>query len=170
MADAIAQQVRAQITPAQQTQMGRAAAVNPAAYDAYIQGRLYFTTEYTKPASLRKAQHLFEDVDPRGSKLRACLCGTGRHLRLSGLRRSHAQGCRHTRSAKKLVARALELDDSMAKPRTLWARWSSNFDWDWDAADRAFSRAIALAPSYSCAHEDRAIFLAFLGRRSRSAR
>ncbi len=42
---------------------------------------------------------------------------------------------------------------------------SSDFDWDWEAADRAFSHAIALAPSYSCAHEDRAIFLAFIGRR-----
>ncbi|MFZ0393066.1 MAG: winged helix-turn-helix domain-containing protein [Terracidiphilus sp.] len=55
VASAIAQQVRAQITPAQQEQMGRAVAVNPAAYDAYIQGLLYFTTEFTKPASLRKA-------------------------------------------------------------------------------------------------------------------
>jgi len=40
------------------------------------------------------------------------------------------------------------------------------FEWDWDAADRAFNRAIALAPSYSCAHEDRALFLAFTGRRT----
>jgi tetratricopeptide (TPR) repeat protein len=40
------------------------------------------------------------------------------------------------------------------------------FDWDWDTADREFNRAIALAPSYSCAHEDRATFLAFTGRRA----
>ena len=43
---------------------------------------------------------------------------------------------------------------------------SSDFDWDWDTADREFNRAIALAPSYSCAHEDRAIFLALIGRRA----
>jgi tetratricopeptide (TPR) repeat protein len=42
---------------------------------------------------------------------------------------------------------------------------SWRFDWDWDAAEREFNRAIALAPSYSCAHEDRAIFLAFAGQR-----
>ena len=40
------------------------------------------------------------------------------------------------------------------------------FDWDWNAADREFNRAIALAPSYSCAHEDRAIFLAITGQRA----
>jgi adenylate cyclase len=43
---------------------------------------------------------------------------------------------------------------------------SWQFEWNWDAADREFNRAIALAPSYSCAHEDRAIFLAFRGRRA----
>ncbi|MFZ0393067.1 MAG: hypothetical protein WCF17_15790 [Terracidiphilus sp.] len=69
-------------------------------------------------------------------------------------------------AAKKFVAKAMELDDSIGEAwDTLGAlKWS--FDWDWDGADRAFSRAIALSPSYSCAHEDRAIFLAFLGRRS----
>jgi lipoprotein NlpI len=40
------------------------------------------------------------------------------------------------------------------------------FDWDWDAAEREFNRAFALAPSYSCAHEDRAIYLGFTGRRA----
>lgn len=34
------------------------------------------------------------------------------------------------------------------------------------AAERNFDRSIALAPSYSCAHEDRAIYLAFTGRRN----
>jgi Flp pilus assembly protein TadD len=35
-----------------------------------------------------------------------------------------------------------------------------------DTAEREFNRAIALAPSYSCAHEDRAIYLGFIGRRA----
>lgn len=61
LANAIAQQVRVQLTPQQQAQLRLAHAVNPAAYDAYLKGRLYCTTEYTKPDSLRKAQHLFEE-------------------------------------------------------------------------------------------------------------
>jgi TolB-like protein len=40
VADAIAQQVRAQLTPKQQAQLHAARAVNPAAYDAYLKGRL----------------------------------------------------------------------------------------------------------------------------------
>jgi TolB-like protein/DNA-binding winged helix-turn-helix (wHTH) protein len=165
VAGAIAQQVRAQITPAQQEQMDRAGAVNPAAYDAYIQGRLYFTTEYTKPASLIKAQHLFEESireDPNFALAFAGLADTYVYLAYDGaMQKEQAY-----HSARKLVARALELDDSIGEAWDTLGALSWSFDWDWAAADRAFSRAIALSPSYSCAHEDRAEFLAFLGRRS----
>jgi TolB-like protein/DNA-binding winged helix-turn-helix (wHTH) protein len=165
VANAIAEQVRAQITPAEQAQGGRAGAVNPAAYDSYIKGRLYFTTEFTKPASLIKAQHLFEESireDPNFALAYAGLADTYVFLAYTGaLPKDQAY-----QFAKKFVARALELDNTIGEAYDTLGALSWNFDWDWDAADRAFSRAIALAPSYSCAHEDRAIFLAFLGRRA----
>jgi TolB-like protein/DNA-binding winged helix-turn-helix (wHTH) protein len=165
VASAIAQQVRAQITPAQQEQMRRAGAVNPAAYDAYIQGRLYFTTEFTKPPSLRKAQHLFEDAirdDPNFALAYAGLADTYVFLAYDGaMPKEQAHD-----AAKRLVAKAMDLDDSIGEAWDTLGALKSNFEWDWDGADRAFSRAIALAPSYSCAHEDRAVFLAFLGRRN----
>ena len=165
VAAAIAQQVRAQITPEQHEQMSRAGAVNPAAYDAYIQGRLYFTTEYMKPASLRKAQQLFEDAirkDPGFALAYAGLADTYVYLAYDGAMPKDQADT----AAKKLVAKAMELDDSIGETWDTQGALKWNFDWDWDGADRAFSRAIALAPSYSCAHEDRAAFLAFLGRRS----
>jgi len=70
------------------------------------------------------------------------------------------------RSAKEALAKALELDDSIGEAYDTLGLLSFQFDWDWDTADREFNRAIALAPSYSCAHEDRAIFLASIGRRA----
>jgi tetratricopeptide (TPR) repeat protein len=164
VAGAIAKQVRAQITPEQQEQMGRAGAVNPAAYDAYIQGHLYFTTDL-KPASLRKAQHLFEDAireDPGLALAYAGLANTYLYLGFDGaIPKDQAYG-----AAKKFAAKAIELDDSIGEPWDTLGQLERIFDWDWDAADRAFSRAIALSPSYSCAHEDRAGFLALLGRRN----
>jgi TolB-like protein/DNA-binding winged helix-turn-helix (wHTH) protein/Flp pilus assembly protein TadD len=163
VADAIAQQVRAQITPAQRAQMHSAHAVDPAAYDSYVRGRIYFTTEYTKPDSLRKAQHLFEksiQKDPNFALAYAGLADTYVYLAFDGaLPRDEA-----SRSAKKVLARALELDDTIGEAYDTLGVLSWNFDWDWDSADRAFSRALELAPSYSCALEDRALFLAFRGR------
>jgi TolB-like protein/DNA-binding winged helix-turn-helix (wHTH) protein/Tfp pilus assembly protein PilF len=165
VAGAIAQQVRAQLTPQQQAQLRRADVVNPAAYDSYLKGRLYLTTEFTKPASLKKAQQDFEESiqkDPNFALAYAGLADTYVYLAFAGaLPRDQAY-----RSAKGTLAKALALDDSIGEAHDTLGLLSSEFDWDWDTADREFSRAIALAPSYSCAHEDRAIFLALTGRRA----
>jgi len=164
VSEAIAEQVRAQLTPTQQALIRRAHAVNPDAYDAYLKGRLYFVNEYTKPDSLKKAQQYFEEAiqkDPKFALAYAGLADTYVYLAYEGaLQRDQAY-----RSAKEELARAIELDDSIGEAHDTLGALSWRFDWDWDAADREFNRAIALAPSYSCAHEDRAVFLAFMGRR-----
>ena len=165
VADAIARQIRAQLTPQQQAQLRSARAVNPAAYDAYLKGRLYFTTEYTKPESLKKAQHLFQEAiekDPNLALAYAGMADTYVYLAFSGAVQKDAA----YRPAKEALAKAMQLDDSIGEAYDTLGLLSSQFDWDWDAAEREFNRAIALAPSYSCAHEDRAFFLASVGRRS----
>ena len=165
VADDIAGQVRAQLTPTQQALIRRARAVNPDAYDAYLKGRLYFVNEFTKPDSLKKAQRYFEEStqkDPNFALAYAGLADTYVYLAFAGaLEKDQAY-----RSAKEELARALELDDSIGEAYDTLGVLSWQFDWDWDAAEREFNRAIALAPSYSCAHEDRATFLASVGRRS----
>ena len=80
VADAIAQQVRAQLTPEQQAHLRLAQPVNPEAYDDYLRGRLYFTNEFTKPDSLRKAQRYFGESiekDPSFALAYAGLADTG---------------------------------------------------------------------------------------------
>lgn len=165
VADAIAQQVRAQLTPIQQAQLHSAHVVNPVAYDSYLKGHFYYANEFNKPDSLRKAQHLFEDAiqeDPNFGLAYAGLAGTYVFLAYTGaLPRDQAYG-----SSKAALTKALELDDSLGEAHDILGELSSNFDWDWETADREFNRALALAPSYSCAHEDRAVFLAFMGRRA----
>src|SRR5262249_24200917 len=165
VADAIARQVRAQVSLTQQALIRRAHAVNPDAYDAYLRGRLYFVNEFTKPDSLKKAQRYFEESihkDPNFAVAYAGLADTYVYLAFAGA----VQKNQAYRSAKEALAKALELDDSIGEAHDTLGLLSSAFDWDWDTADREFNRAIALAPSYSCAHEDRATFLAFIGRRA----
>jgi uncharacterized protein with gpF-like domain len=65
VAQAVAQQIRAQLTPAQQAQLRAAPAVHPQAYEAYLKGRsseAAGTQEYIK-----QAQAYFEEaarIDP----------------------------------------------------------------------------------------------------------
>ena len=163
--EAIAQEVRAQLTPQQQTQLRRADVVNPEAYDDYLKGRLYLTAEFYKPESLRKAQHLFEEAvhkDPNFALAYAGLADTYVYLAFSGAVQKESAYS----SAKQALGKAVELDESIGEAHDTLGLLSADFDWDWDTADREFKRAIALAPSYSCAHEDRANFLASLGRRA----
>lgn len=162
----IAQQVRAQLTPQQEAQLrGAGQTVDPAAYDAYLKGRLYFVNEFTKPDSLRKAQQNFEESiqrDPKFALAYAGLADTYVYLAFTGaLQKEPAY-----HSARQMLAKARQLDDSIGETYDTLGVLSWRFDWDWEAADREFNRAIDLAPSYSCAHEDRAIFLAFAGRRA----
>jgi len=68
--------------------------------------------------------------------------------------------------AKEANRKALELDPNNGEAYDVLGVLNWHADLDWNAADRAFSRSLTLAPSYSCAHEDRAMFLAFMGRRA----
>jgi TolB-like protein len=165
VARSIAQQVRAQLSPTQQNQLRSARPVNAAAYDAYLRGRLYFVNEFTNPDSLKKAQHYFEESiqkDPNFALAYAGLADAYVYQAFAGvLPRDQAD-----RLARQYLAKALELDDSIGEAYDTLGVLSWYFDWDWDTADREFNRAIALAPSYSCALEDRANFLANIGRRA----
>ena len=164
VAESIAQQVRAQLTPQQQAQLRSTHVVDPAAYDAYLKGRLYFTNESSKPESLKKAQQNFAESiqkDPNFALAYAGLADSYVYLAFDGVLPQETA----YRSAKAALAKAVQLDDTIGEAHDTLGVVSWRFDWNWDAADREFNRAIALAPSYSCAHEDRAIFLGFVGRR-----
>ena len=139
--------------------------MNPAAYDAYLRGHVIFTNELNNPEALKRAQRYFEEslqLDPNFALAYAGLANTYVYLGYAGaLSRDEAY-----RSAKAAVAKSIELDDGIGEAHDVLGVLTSDFDFDWEAADREFNRAIALAPSYSCAHEDRAIFLAKSGRRA----
>jgi TolB-like protein/DNA-binding winged helix-turn-helix (wHTH) protein/tetratricopeptide (TPR) repeat protein len=161
---AIAQEVRAKLSATEQARLRPAHLVNPAAYDDYLKGRFYFDNGYTKPDSLEKAKHFFEEAiqkDPNFAQAYAGLANTYVYSAFAGvLKRDSAY-----QSAKEALAKAMELDDSVGEAHDTLAVLKWRFEWDWEGADREFNRAIVLAPSYSCAHESHAGFLAFLGRR-----
>jgi len=165
VAQAIAQQVRVQITPQQKARFNAARPVNPEAYDAYSKGRYHLWNHFTMAQSLTTAQTYFQEAvrkDPGFALAYSGLADTYLYLAIF----------RHTlpesgyRPAQDAVRQALTLDDTIGEAHDTLAVLSWRYDWDWDATERELNQAIALAPSYSCAHEDRATYLAFRGRRS----
>jgi TolB-like protein/DNA-binding winged helix-turn-helix (wHTH) protein len=165
VAQAIAQQVRAQLTPQQQARFGVARPVNPEAYDAYLKGRYYLSNQFTMAQPLNMAKTYFEEAVRKDSGFAPAFSGLAdAYLYLAIFRQMSAESA--YRSAEEADRHALALDDSIGEAHDTLAILSWRYNWDWDATERELNQAIALAPSYICAHEDRAEYLAFRGRRS----
>src|SRR4029077_16444991 len=62
VAQAVAQQVRIQLTPEQQTRLRSAPVVNPEAYEAYLKGRFYGANVTSTLATLKQAKGYYEDA------------------------------------------------------------------------------------------------------------
>ena len=167
VAQTIAQQVRVQLTPQQRALLRSSPAVNPEAYEAYLRGRYYLSNQFTMAEPLNKAKGYFEESsrkDPGFALAYSGLADSYVYLAFSG--QGGLSPDRAYKSAKAALNKALELDDTIGEAYDTLGLMSWRFDWNWEAAERNFNRAIALAPSYSCAHEDRAVYLSFLGQRA----
>jgi TolB-like protein/DNA-binding winged helix-turn-helix (wHTH) protein/Flp pilus assembly protein TadD len=166
VAQTIARQVRAQVTPEQEARLRVAAhSVNPEAFEAYLRGRYYLTTEFSRGRELQKARHYFEEAIAKDPNFALAYSGLADSYAYLAFFRQLPPEVGY-RSAKEAVHKALELDDSIGEAHDTLAMLSWRYEWDWESAEREFDKAIALAPSYSCAHEDRSEYLGMHGHRS----
>ncbi|HEX2721774.1 MAG TPA: protein kinase [Gemmatimonadaceae bacterium] len=122
---------------------------NLQAYDAYLRGRYFWNARGAE--NLRRAITHFDQAiaaDPRFARAyaaRAMAYG----LLPQYTDASPADALEKTRSDAK---RALETDSTLAEAYTALGVASVNA-WDWDAAEAAYRKAIALEPSYPTAHQ-----------------
>jgi TolB-like protein/DNA-binding winged helix-turn-helix (wHTH) protein/Flp pilus assembly protein TadD len=165
VAQVIAEQVRAQVTPQQQARLRSARPVNAEAYEAYLKGRYYLSNQFTLAGPLNTARSSFEESIQKDPGFALAYSGLAdSYVFLAFFRQMSSD--RAYESAKEALRKALELDDSIGEAHDTLGLLSWRFEWNWDAAGREFDQAIALSPGYSCAHEDRAQYLAFIGRRN----
>jgi tetratricopeptide (TPR) repeat protein len=66
--------------------------------------------------------------------------------------------------ARAAAVHALQLDDTLPEAHTALALIVQNHDWDWQAAEKEFRRAIELNPNYATAHHWYAEHLMWRGR------
>lgn len=166
VAQAITQQVQAKLTPELREQFGRTRPVDPGAYDAYLKGRYYIYNQSVDAVSLNEAKANFEAAirkDPSFSPSYSGLAEAYIYLVIfGGGQITAADGFQAARNA---VQRALELDPNNGEAYDALGALNWHADLDWNAAERSFDKSIALSPSFSCAHEDRALLMALMGKR-----
>lgn len=169
VARAITEQVQAKLTPELKAQFTVTRSVDSAAYDSYLRGRYYiYNVSFTDQETLNRAKDAFEDAirrDPGFSSAYSGLAQTYVCIAIYGGKLPAAEAFGLARVA---VRKAIDLDPNNGEAYDALGALKWRADFDWKGADEAFSKGIALSPSYSCAHEDRAIFLALMGRRAES--
>ena len=164
VAQAIVQQVRAEVTPQQEVRLSSGRPVNPEAYDAYLRGRYYYLNQFTMLSGLNAAKRNFEEAIGKDPDFALAHSGLGATyvflVYFHGIPPEEGY-----RLAKGEIQKAQELDDNIGEIHDVLGEMKWRFEWDWNGAEREFNRAIELQPSYSCAHEDRANYLSLMGRR-----
>lgn len=144
----IAREVHLKLTPQEKAQLSSARPVNPAAYEAYVRGR-YDVARMTRADLERGLAKLREAIalDPNFA------------LPYDGIANYYLVADEFFLSpsesmpqAKEAVSRVLELDDGSPQPHNSLGMVHYWFEWDWQAAEKEFRRAIALSPNYALAH------------------
>ncbi len=164
VAQTIAQQVRVQLTPQQKARLGSAPRVDPAAYDAFLQGRSYFQWGSNSLEGFRNAQMLYEQAIRKDPSLALAYVGLADSYVYMGSQRwvPPQEAYAHAREA---LRKALELDQTLGEAHSSlgWLSW--RYDWDWPMAEREFKYALELNPNYVAGQEQLTWYLAWSGRR-----
>jgi tetratricopeptide (TPR) repeat protein len=161
VANAIAREIAIKLPPAAAERLARGHAMDPEAYQLYLQGR-YFLNKRTAEGFQRSAG-LFQRavvIDPNFVKAQAGLADS--HILLAALGiKAPADVIPKARAA---ALRAIELDEASAEAHASMGFIFSRFDWNWPEAEREFKRSIDLDPNYTTAHHWYALHLIGLGR------
>jgi TolB-like protein/DNA-binding winged helix-turn-helix (wHTH) protein len=131
------------------------------AYDLYLKGR-YFWNKRT-PQGLQQAIEWFQQAivkDPGFARAYAGLADS--YALLSGFDPTRQR--ESMPKARAAALKALELDEGLAEAHTSLALITENYDWDWQAAEKEYRRAIELNPNYATAHHWYAEYLSLQGR------
>src|SRR5581483_1683532 len=130
-------------------------ALDSEAHKLYLRGR-YAMNKSTQQALSSAIQSFRESID-RDPTFALGFAGLAdAYLMFDRYSESQIRGS--LSKARAAAMRALQIDDSVAEAHTSLAMTEFN-QWNWDAAEREFRRAIALNPNYDTAHYWYSIYL-----------
>ena len=134
---------------------------DPGAHDLYLKGRFAWN-QRTGPALQEAVRYLEQAVARDSSFAQAWAALADAYVLVV----PYAGGSREVTWPKAGAAarRALALDSTLGEAHTALAYGAMIYDWDWQAAEASFRRAIAVDPGYPTGHQWYADFLWGRGR------
>lgn len=161
VARAIAEEIRVGLTPQEQRVLSLTPSIHSEAYQAYLRGRHHLgkgTLGAFENARVYFNQAL--DLDPTHAPTYVGLADVYSRLAILG----HEPPRSVYPLAKAAIARALQLDETLAEAHALQGVVKFRFDWDWEGAERSLTRALELEPNGDRAHLGYGMYLLAIGR------
>ena len=151
VASAIAREIRIKLTPSEKQRLASSRTVNPDAYLAYSYGRYYWNNR--TPEGFQKSIDYFERAIAKDPSYAPAHAGLADAYALLGSIGTEARPPREVMpKAKAAAMEAVRLDETLADGHVSLAYARLSYDWDLDAAEQEFKRAIELNPGYATAH------------------
>lgn len=157
----ITERLRSSLTEKSAPRSRRPSTRNTAAYEAYLKGRYYWNKR--SEADLRKGAECFEQAIALDSSYALAYAGLADFYIVLGWY-SYVRPQDSYPKAKAAALRALEIDSSLAEPHTAMGFICLLYDWDMQAAEKYFRRALELNPKYAPGHHWYSDYLAANGR------
>jgi TolB-like protein/DNA-binding winged helix-turn-helix (wHTH) protein/Tfp pilus assembly protein PilF len=165
VATKIAEQIRIEVTPQELAALKSVKAINPDAYENYLKGRFFWNKRTAD--GLKKAVDYFNQAIAEDPNYAVAYSGLADAYALSGDWQYAVMTPKEAMPRAKAAAmKALELDNNLAEAHASLAFCLDGFDWNFEAANREFRRAIELNPGYATAHHWYSWHLSLLGRNS----
>jgi len=156
----VSRTLQAKLSGADERKLAKTYTADPTAFRLYLKGR-YFWNKRTQEG-YHQAIDFFRqatDRDPAYALAYVGLADSHAFLRIRG-----QSGRDAYRTAKAIVQRAIEMDDTLGEGHATMAMLLQNADWNWAGAEQHYRRAIELSPNYATAHHWYGEFLLQLGR------
>lgn len=153
VAQAIAQNVSAQVGANRMAQAKPAAAIDTQAYEAYINGVAARGNAwgFATKSALERSVRFYEEAIQKQPDFAPAHMGLAEAYMTLGEFRGLPTMVAYGRSKAEL-AKALALDDSLPRAQAFLANLTWRFDWDWQAADKQLREAIKRNPTDIDAH------------------
>ncbi len=159
-AHAIADEIKAKLTPPEKVHLASARSIDSQAYDDYLKGR--FSLE---KGNARKSIEYFQAAIEKHPNHALAYAGLANSYISLGMPWGGDMSPKEVLpQAKAAATKALEIDDSLGDAHLALARVIQLYDWDWSGVEKEYRRALELNPNDAMAHNWYGEYLQEMGR------
>src|SRR3989441_2920842 len=164
IARAITDEIQVKLTPEERNRLASSRSANPEAQDDYLHG-LYFAPPLKSESDTQKAIAHFRKAIEKDPTFAPAYTELAMAYFWLGNPEQGGPSARETMpQAKALVARALQLDPSLARAHLALGLILLNSEWNWSGAENQYRIALKLNPNCADCHFQYGVLLAGLGR------